>query len=79
MQGMTLSRPSLTLDTSQLLHPAVDQLLTAESKLQLAVTHVLSALNSTIASLEEILKILDKSKGNYNMVYERNWSSSVQG
>ena len=45
----------------------MDQLLTAESKLQLAITHVLSALNSTIASLEEILKILDKSKGNLNM------------
>ena len=51
------------IEIFQLLYPAVDQLLVAESKLQLAVTHVVSALNSSIASLEEILQILDKSKG----------------
>ena len=51
------------IEIFQLLYPAVDQLLVAESKLQLAVTHVVSALNSSIASLEEILQILDKPKG----------------
>ena len=34
-----------------------------ESRLHLAVTHVTSSLNTTLESLEDILKILDEKSG----------------
>ena len=53
------------LVASQLLQPAVAEFVQNESKLHLAVTHVTSSLNSTLESLEDIIKILeDKSGGN---------------
>ena len=48
---------------SQLLHPAVEQFVQSEGKLHLAVTHVTSSLNTTLESLEDILKILDEKSG----------------
>ena len=53
------------LVASQLLQPAVAEFVQNESKLHLAVTHVTSSLNTTLESLEDIIKILeDKSGGN---------------
>ena len=41
----------------------MDQFLGEQSKLQLAITHVVSALNSSMASVENILHVLDRSPG----------------
>ena len=48
-----------------MLHPAVEQFIQNESKLHLAVTHVTSSLNTTLESIEDILKILEEKSGGH--------------
>ena len=48
-----------------MLQPAMDQFLGEQSKLQLALTHVVSALNSSMASVENILRVLDRTLGSF--------------
>ena len=52
----------------QLLQPSVEQFIHNESKVHLALTHVISSLKSSISSLQEIVNILNtrKEKGNEN-------------
>ena len=52
-------------DWLQLLQPAMDQFLGEQSKLQLALTHVVSALNSSMAAVENILHVLDRAPGSF--------------
>ena len=47
----------------QLLHPAVDQFVGSQGKLQLALTHVTLSLNSTLHSLQEIINIVQDKTG----------------
>ena len=45
------------------LQPAVETFVGNESKLHLALTHVISSLTSTIASLQDIVNIVESKSG----------------
>ena len=54
---------SVILARCKTLQPAVETFIGNESKLHLALTHVISSLTSTITSLQEIVNIVESKSG----------------